>query len=245
MGQIINQTEKEKSMKTIVVLLTALLLATGCGNKESAGETASDEPEIVMMDESTSVGELPSILKEGLSNKEQDELKKQIMPILDDGLTPEQRFLNLRKDAEAGNAEAQNSLGSMYFSGEAISRDAQGKVKDKDPETAAGWFFRAAEQGHAGAQFNLGLLYFSGEGVTRDTAKAVELFTKAAEQGNIDAQNNLGVIYLMGEGVKQNTDKAIEWFEKAAEQGNEEAIKNLEAVRASQQDSEEAADKQK
>ncbi|MCC7210162.1 MAG: SEL1-like repeat protein, partial [Anaerolineae bacterium] len=43
----------------------------------------------------------------------------------------------------------------------------------------------------------------------------------------------------------QNTDKAIEWFEKAAEQGNEEAIKNLEAVRASQQDSKEAADKQK
>ena len=231
-------------MKTIAVLLTALLLATGCGNKES-GKTASDETEMELMDESTSVGELPSVLKEGLSDKEQDELKKQIMPILDDGLTPEQRFLNLRKNAEAGDAEAQNSLGSMYFSGEAISRDAQGKAKDRDPAVAAGWFFRAAEQGHAGAQFNLGLLYFSGEGVEKDTAEAVELFTKSAEQGNIDAQNNLGVIYLMGEGVKQNTDKAIEWFEKAAEQGNEEAIKNLEAVRASQSDPKGAADKQK
>lgn len=232
-------------MKTIAVLLTTLLLVTGCGNKESTDKTATDESEIILMDESTSVGELPAILKEGLSEKEQDELKKQIMPILDDGLTPEQRFLNLRKDAEAGNAEAQNSLGSMYFSGDAISRDAQGKIKDRDPEAAAGWFFRAAEQGYADAQFNLGLLYFSGEGVTKDTAKAVELFTKAAEQGNIDAQNNLGVIYLVGEGVKQNTDKAIKWFEKAAAQGNEDAIKNLEAVRASQQAPKETADKQK
>lgn len=232
-------------MKLTVVLLTALLLATGCGNKESTGKSSTDEPEIVLMDESTSLGELPSILKEGLSSTEQDELKKKIMPTMDDGLTPEQRFLNLRKEAEAGNADAQNSLGSMFFSGEAISRDAQGKVKDKDPETAAGWFFRAAEQGHADAQFNLALLYFTGEGVSKDTAKAIELFTKSAKQGNIDAQNNLGVIYLMGEGVGQNTATAIEWFEKAAAQGNEEAIKNLEAVRASQEAPKEAADRKK
>ncbi|MBE7527656.1 MAG: sel1 repeat family protein [Burkholderiales bacterium] len=232
-------------MKLIAVLLTALLLTMGCENKDTSGKSSMDEPEIVLMDESTSAGELPTILKENLSATEQDELKKKIMPTLDDGLTPEQRFLNLRKEAEAGNADAQNSLGSMFFSGEAISRDAQGKVKDKDPEAAAGWFYRAAEQGHAGGQFNLALLYFSGEGVEKDTAKAVELFTKSAEQGNIDAQNNLGVIYLMGEGVGQNTAQAIEWFEKAAAQGNEEAIKNLEAVRATYKDSRETAGGQK
>lgn len=223
-------------MKTIPVLLAALLLATGCGNKNATDKTATSESEVALMGESTTAGELPSFLKEGLSEKEQDELKKKIMPTLDDGLTPEQRFLNLRKKAEAGDAEAQNGLGSMYFSGEAISHDAHGKPLNKDPEAAAGWFYRAAEQGHADAQFNLGLLYFTGEGVAQDKAKAVELFTKSAEQGNIDAQNNLGVIYLLGEGVKQDTDEAIKWFEKAAEQGNEEAIENLKAIRASQQD---------
>lgn len=229
-------------MKIIAALLATLLLIAGCGNKESTGK---DKPEMALMDESTAIGELPSALKEGLSDKEQDELKKKIMPSLDDDLTPEQRFLNMRRDAEAGNAEAQNSLGSMYFSGDAISRDAQGKVKDRDPETAAGWFFRAAEQGHAGAQFNLGLLYFTGEGVTKDTAKALDLFTKSAEKGNIDAQNNLGVMYLIGEGVAQDFAKATEWLEKAAAQGNEDAIRNLEALRASQAESKGAADGKK
>ena len=229
-------------MKMIAVLLTTLLFITGCDNKES---TEKDKSEMVLMDESTSINELPSALKEGLSETEQDELKKKIMPVMDDNLTPEQRFLNLRKDAEAGNAEAQNGLGAMYFSGDAISRDAQGKVKNSDPEAAAGWFFRAAEQGHAGAQFNLGLLYFTGEGVTKDTAKALDLFIKSAEQGNIDAQNNIGVMYLIGEGVTQNIAKATEWLEKAAAQGNEDAIKNLEAIRASQQDSKEATGSKK
>ncbi|MXS79552.1 MULTISPECIES: tetratricopeptide repeat protein [Nitrosomonas] len=232
-------------MKTIAVLLAVLLLAAGCGNKSSTEKTAANEAEVTLMGESTTAGELPSFLKEGLSEKEQDELKKKIMPTLDDGLTPEQRFLNLRKKAEAGDAEAQNGLGSMYFSGEAVSHDAQGNPLSKDPEAAAGWFYRAAEQGHADAQFNLGLLYFTGEGVPQDKTKAVELFTKAAEQGNIDAQNNLGVIYLLGEGVEQNTNKAVEWFEKAAEQGNEEAIKNLEAVRASQKASQKPSGEQK
>ncbi len=222
-------------MKTITVLLAALLLASGCGNQNATDKAAANEPEVALMGESTAVGELPSFLKEGLSAKEQDELKKKIMPTMDDGLTPEQRFLNLRKKAEAGDAEAQNGLGSMYFSGEAISYDAHGKPLSKDPEAAAGWFYRAAEQGYADAQFNLGLLYFTGEGVEQDKAKAVELFTKSAEQGNINAQNNLGVIYLLGEGVEQNTDEAIKWFEKAAEQGSEEAIDNLKAVRTSQQ----------
>ena len=229
-------------MKTIAVLLAVLLLAAGCGNKSSTEKTAANEAEVTLMGESTTAGELPSFLKEGLSEKEQDELKKKIMPTLDDGLTPEQRFLNLRKKAEAGDAEAQNGLGSMYFSGEAVSHDAHGNPLSKDPEAAAGWFYRAAEQGHADAQFNLGLLYFTGEGVPQDKAKAVELFTKSAEQGNIDAQNNLGVIYLLGEGVEQNTDKAIEWFEKAAEQGNKEAEENLKALRAQTQDTS-AADK--
>ena len=224
-------------MKIVVVLMAAIFVLAGCGDKESAGRSASKGEQLSLMDEFTTVGELPSVLKEALSTEEQEELKKKIMPVTDDGLTPEQRFLNLRKDAEAGNSEAQNGLGSMYFSGEVISHDAQGKPLDRDLGAAAGWFARAAEQGHAEAQFNLALLYLSGEGVPKDATKAVELFTESAEQGNIDAQNNLGVIYLMGKGVEQSTDKAIEWFEKAAEQGNEDAIKNLEAVRASQKSS--------
>lgn len=231
-----NKSQKGISMKTTVILLAALLLITSCDKKNTAEETTTDGSEVTLMEEMTTANELPSFLKEGLSKEEQDKLKQEIMPILDDGLSPEQRFLNLRKKAQEGDAESQNSLGSMFFSGEAISHDAKGKPLARDPEAAAGWFYRAAEQGLADAQFNLGLLYFTGEGVEQNKTKAIELFTQSAEQGNTDAQNNLGVIYLMGEGVEQSTKKAIEWFEKAAEQNNEEAIENLKAIRQSQQD---------
>lgn len=221
-------------MKIVAVLITASLILTACGDKESADADtrASDGGQVSLMDEFTTTGELPSVLKEGLSPEEQEELMKQIMPMMDDGLTPEQRLKNLREAAEAGDAEAQNGLGSMYFSGEITSRGADGKLLDRDLETAAEWFSRAAEQGHVEAQFNLGLLYISGEGVSKDAAKALELFAQAAEQGNVDAQNNLGVMYLIGEGTEPDMDKALVWFEKAAAQGNAEAIKNVEALRA-------------
>jgi len=217
----------------LLIILTALMM-TACGESEDASKlAASKEKQQSMLNEITPPGELPSFLKQGLSVEEQEALKKQIMPTLDDGMTPEERFQKLRMDADAGDPDAQNGLGTMFYLGEAVSRDAVGNIMESDPVSAAGWFFRAAEQGHADAQFNLGLLYLNGEGVPQNTAMAVRWFIQSAEQGNIDAQNNLGVIYLTGEGdVPQDKDLAIEWFKKAAKQGNEEAKQNLEAIRA-------------
>ncbi len=211
-----------------------VLILTACENSENASTPdASKKVPQSMLNEVTPLGELPSFLKRGLPAEEQEALKKQIMPTLDDGMTPEERFKKLRMDAEAGDPDAQNGLGTMFYLGEAVSRDATGKIMESDPVAAAGWFLRAAEQGHADAQFNLGLLLLNGEGVTQSTATAVEWFIRSAEQGNVDAQNNLGVIYLTGEGgLPQDKDLAIEWFKKAAKQGNEEAKQNLEAIRA-------------
>lgn len=219
-------------MNTRAFTLFALLLLAGCGDDTSPGADGSSKK---LPDEITTINELPSVLQEGLTAEQKTDLLKKIMPTADDDLTLEERFLKLRQDAEAGDAEAQNALGTLFYTGEAISKDAEGNIMDNDLESAAGWFYRAAEQGHAGAQFNLGLLYAEGHGVPQDSAKAVEWFAKAAEQGNVDAQNNLGVMYLVGEGVLKDVNKAIEWFEKAAAQGNEEAKGNLEAIRAAGQ----------
>ncbi|AKH36695.1 MULTISPECIES: tetratricopeptide repeat protein [Nitrosomonas] len=221
-------------MNIRIFTLLALLMLTlaGCGDETPSAKSEADETWKNLPDEITPINELPSVFQQGLSPEEKADLLKKIMPMADDGLSPEERFLKLRQDAEAGDAEAQNALGSLFYSGEAISKDVTGKIMDYDLESAAGWFHRAAEQGHAAAQFNLGLLYAEGQGVPQDSAKAVEWFTKAAEQGNVDAQNNLGVMYLVGEGVPKNIDKAIEWFEKAEKQGNEEARENLKAIRA-------------
>jgi TPR repeat protein len=222
-------------MNVLAVLIFAATVAvlTGC-----SGEPGSDKPAAnsiaAPMNEITKMGEIPSFMSEGLSEEEKAELKEQIMPGgFGDVKAAEEKFKALMADAKAGDPAAQNSLGVMYYTGEAVSKNLSGKVLNNDPELAAGWFFRAAEQGYADAQFNLGLMYANGEGVPQDMEQAVELFKKAAEQGHVDAQNNLGAMYFTGEGVARDEKKAIQWFEKAAAQGNQEARANLDAIKAS------------
>ena len=217
---------------TVLLLATAILLLTGCGEgpQSDKSETSTSS---AAMDEVTKLGEIPAILSEGLTPEEKAELKEQILPPgVGDIQTAEEKFKALLEDAKAGDPVAQNGLGVMYYTGEAISKSPSGQVLNNDPELAAGWFFRAAEQGYADAQFNLGLMYANGEGVEKDMAQAVELFKKAAEQGHVDAQNNLGAMYFTGEGVDRDEKKAIEWFEKAAAQGNIDAKANLDAIKA-------------
>ena len=221
-------------IRTVLLLVAPLVVLFGCAD-ESSSDKSDTNTASQAMTEVTTVDELPSFLSEGLSPEEKAELREQIFPGGDDGLTPGEKFQALLEDAKAGDPVAQNSLGVMYYTGEAVSKTASGQVLDNDPGLAAGWFYRSAEQGYADAQFNLGLMYANGEGIDQDMHEAVELFKKAARQGHVDAQNNLGALYFMGEGVERDEEEAIKWFEKAAEQGNEEAIANLEAIRAAQQ----------
>lgn len=217
----------------IYSLVSALFIAllSSCSDESATNKGSAGSSSMKLMDEVTSITELPSVLQESLSADEKADLLKKILPQSDSSLSPDEQFQKLREDASAGDAEAQNGLGTLFYTGHAISRDASGKILDYDLESAAAWFYRAAEQGHAAAQFNLGLMYAEGQGVPKDSTKAVELFTQAAEQGNVDAQNNLGVMYFVGEGVTRNVEKAKTWFEKAAAQGNEDAKSNLEAIR--------------
>jgi TPR repeat protein len=220
-------------MKLIIAALVAapFLMLQGCGDKP-ATKKPSEESTVKLADEYTSETQIPSVLESELTPDEKSALLKEIMPAASpDEPTPEEKFLKLRKDAESGDPKAQNGLGVMYYTGEAISKDSSGKILSNDPATAAAWFHRSAAQGYADAQFNLGLMYANGEGVPQDPGKAVELFKQAADQGNVDAQNNLGVMYYSGEGVPRDPDKAKEWFSKAATQGNEDAKANLEAMK--------------
>jgi TPR repeat protein len=214
------------------LIIVLLLVLAGCG--EEIPEKPENSEPMMLMDEMTATGGLPTILSEGLTAEEQADMLNQIIPTGsdEDEVTSGEKFEALLEQARAGDARSQNELGFMYFTGEAVSTTATGEVLQNDPVLAAGWFYRAAEQGYADAQFNLGLLYVNGEGVEMDAAKAVELFYQAAEQGNVDAQNNLAAMYYTGEGVGRDVDKAIAWFEKAAGQGNVDAQANLEAIRA-------------
>lgn len=123
----------------------------------------------------------------------------------------------LRPLAEAGDAEAQYDLGTLYCDGLAVKRNYR---------QAAEWFSRAAEQGHLGAQFTLGFLAYHGAGrgeedgaLARDPIAAARWLKPAARRDNPMAQYLLASLYRKGEGVPKDDDKALSWALAAAEQG--------------------------
>jgi hypothetical protein len=70
----------------------------------------------------------------------------------------------IRKQAEAGDANAQFNIGSMYENGSGVRQDYA---------EAARWYRKAAERGDARAQYNLGILNQNGWGVPQDYKEAV------------------------------------------------------------------------
>ena len=86
----------------------------------------------------------------------------------------------IQERAESGDAEAQNSLGWMYYKG--------GEVP-KDHAEAAKWFRKAAQQGDADSQSSLGSMYSRGEGVPKDDVVAYMFFNLAAANGGAGEVN--------------------------------------------------------
>ena len=84
---------------------------------------------------------------------------------------------------------AQNVLGCMYQSGEAIPRNYMKAVK---------CFKEAAELGDKNGQYNLGRLYQRGDSVNQNSREAARWFRMAAQQGHGKAQFCLGVLYEKG-----------------------------------------------
>jgi len=82
----------------------------------------------------------------------------------------------LRKQAEAGDANAQFNIGSMYENGSGVKQDYA---------EAAKWYRKAAERGDARAQYNLGFMYLNGTGVPQDYAEA-EKWYKSRGAGHIE-----------------------------------------------------------
>ena len=120
----------------------------------------------------------------------------------------QQEFLDeLRALAEAGDAEAQVTLGLAYSFGRGVPQDDVEAVR---------WYRLAADQGDAGGQVNVGLMYADGRGVPEDDMEAVRWIRMAADQGDGDALLWLGLMYANGEGVAEDDVTAHMWFNLAA-----------------------------
>jgi len=129
---------------------------------------------------------------------------------------PDAAFLEqLKRNAQAGDASAQGTLGALYQYG--------GQGVQKDLRKALTWNQKAANGGDFRGQRNLGLMYRNGTGVSKNDQLAAKWFEKAAAQGDAIAQGTLGVMYQLGLGVSQNYDTAAKWLKRASDQGSEGA----------------------
>jgi len=133
-------------------------------------------------------------------------------------VTEAQHLAHIRTLAEQGNAEAQNSLGSMYRTGEGVPQDAAEAVH---------WFRLAAEQRHALGQLNLARMYRDGHGVPQHYTEAVYWFRLAIEQGDAAAKVSLGFMCDNGHDAPNDNAELVRWYRLAAEQGYTRAEYNL------------------
>jgi TPR repeat protein len=129
----------------------------------------------------------------------------------------------LRKAAEAGLAEAQFRLGTLYQSG---------RVTDPGKTNALFWFEKAASQHHVGALFNLGSMYGTGQGVPRDPQAAARFFREAAELGDAYAQFNMARRCAEGQGIPTNLVEGLKWYALAELGGITSAHEPKQALEA-------------
>lgn len=162
---------------------------------------------------------------------------------------------DVRAQAEAGDAAAQNDLGRCYCTGNGVREDkkeglrwfraaaAQGNEHalynlglfhahgwgglKRDCRQAAQFYLQAAKKGHAGAWINLGDLYWRGAGVKKDRAEAMRWWLKAARHGEADACINVGTSYRDGDGVRRDTAAARKWLLRALRLGEPGAFRCL------------------
>ncbi len=128
--------------------------------------------------------------------------------------------------AEAGDAQAQNRLATLYYHGHG--------VRESDA-LALQWFERAARQGLAEAQFALGNMHAYGLARLPDNQDAqrvaAQWYFEAARQGHAEAAYSLGILFLTGSGVTPSEREARKWIERAAAAGHADAQAYLKAAR--------------
>ncbi|MFD0980628.1 hypothetical protein [Tropicimonas aquimaris] len=116
--------------------------------------------------------------------------------------------------ARQGDAEAQTALGTLYYNGWGVPRNAAEAVR---------LYRLAADKGFAKAQYYLGDLVEKGKYLPMDLAGAVHLYHLAALQGYAPAQYQLGVMYRDGRGTEKNSVAAHMWFSIASQNGEDRA----------------------
>lgn len=116
-----------------------------------------------------------------------------------------------RAAAEAGNAAAQEALGTLLRTGQGVARD---------PAAAARLYRQAADRAYGRAQAQLGLAHELGEGVAENWTEAHAWCLKSARQFDRLGLYCLGRHYQFAIGVVYDRQQAVRLFERAEDQGD-------------------------
>lgn len=123
----------------------------------------------------------------------------------------------LTRAAEAGDAEAQYSLGESYQYG--TGDDGAGKTRVVDASFAFMWYMRSAVEGdHPLAIYKIGFCYFVGCGVAVNVDEAVEWLARGANHYQLHAPARFFLATLILRGYCSNDDADAEyWYAEAIE----------------------------
>lgn len=117
----------------------------------------------------------------------------------------ERALVVARAQADAGDAVAQFSLGSLTYFGA------------QDTSQAIAWIQKAAAQQFAPAEYHMGQVYDFGFGVTQDERQALDWYRRGAIHGSAPAQRTLGDFYRKGRVVPADAAEAARWYRRAAD----------------------------
>jgi len=164
----------------------------------------------------------------------------------------------LQRDADAGKADAQYQLGSLYDKGNKLEHDIQKAIL---------WYTKAATQGNSDAEYRLAIIYIYGVGTAKDVVKGEDYLAKAAKANHTVAKKmlpiymasrsadaptsivlswymekiaaidpeglmGLGYMYENGWGIPENFSEAKKWYTEARLLGNQDAAKHLRQIKA-------------
>jgi len=153
---------------------------------------------------------------------------------------------DLRRLAEAGDAEAQYALARAYGDGRGVPQNLSeanrlflaaadqghmraeamaaraayfGYGRPRDRVEAAERFERAAAASVPEAEYQFGLMLMQGGAVSADPPRGLALLERAGTKGHAQAQYAAGVAVSEGRGGPANGPWAARWYAKAAAQG--------------------------
>lgn len=130
-----------------------------------------------------------------------------------------EKWRQLKRRAEAGDAEAQFEVGSYCEEGLA---DPNGRVLvRRNVRAALRWYRLSATAGNSFAQVSLGnLLSTSGLGIRRDDAEALRWYKRALRQGVGFTAKNIATVYR----DRGDHRRAMLWYRRAVAGGDDDAL---------------------